>query len=599
MILSSFGRRLLAAANGAYVANRTALKALDTTKDVSAYLKEGGREGLFVWTTGDFSARVTADTAEGIYIKASAIASTAGAWVRVFSGLANVRWFGAALDDATDDTASFTAAFATWPDIFFPEGRAYITNMVTVPNGGNLIGVGVGRSVFSVKATFNMAAAGVVQLGTAGSITFIDKIGFEFVQPNDGIRANLIKYPYAINHAGIPRVRIGHISISRGWNGINATGNAGGSAYDLIECGVLNIGLNIDGALDTVNIGRFKAWPFGMSSGLIYTGCYLDGVVVGFLLGLCDGLAGEVSLYAAKMVVTAAAGSASRHLTSVYLDGDGALLQVVNGPLDIDFLYSTKGAADAAQSILLSNGLSPKVRISNVYIVVSNSAQPSVLVNGGSLDINGGILDHRALGKEAAYVQNAGSHLGLRNMELTSLGARTVAYVHADAGNPDLVVENCSFPPNGGTGTAVNVTAGTTGAVLGNTYNGRAVSNLSSVNDCDIWQAYTPTVTATAGAFTTVSATGRYRRIGKTVEFQNTISITNNGTAAAIMRTTLPLQNGAVPYVGFGREVAVSGKGVTVTLAASATTADIIFYDNTYPGATGAVINLSGQYELP
>lgn len=65
-----------------YVATRTALKALDTTKDTTAILKEAGREGIFNWTTGDFSAEIAIDTAEGVYIEADAIAATVGAWVR-------------------------------------------------------------------------------------------------------------------------------------------------------------------------------------------------------------------------------------------------------------------------------------------------------------------------------------------------------------------------------------------------------------------------------------------------------------------------------------------------------------------------------------
>lgn len=87
-----------------YVATRTALKALDTTKDTVSILKEAGREGVFVWTAGDFSTEITADTAEGIYLKADAIASTAGAWVRFYTGGMSPMWFGA-VGGGADDTA--------------------------------------------------------------------------------------------------------------------------------------------------------------------------------------------------------------------------------------------------------------------------------------------------------------------------------------------------------------------------------------------------------------------------------------------------------------------------------------------------------------
>src|SRR6185369_4210376 len=55
------------------------------------------------------------------------------------------------------------------------------------------------------------------------------------------------------------------------------------------------------------------------------------------------------------------------------------------------------------------------------------------------------------------------------------------------------------------------------------------------------WQTYTPTVTATAGTFTNVSATGSYAVYQEIVVFQMTISIITNGTAANAVLATLPL----------------------------------------------------------
>jgi hypothetical protein len=94
-----------------YVATRTALKALDTTKDTTAILTEAGREGVFNWKAGDYSAEITADTAEGVYAKADAIASTAGAWLRVDRNVVNPAMFGALRGraNATATTAAIQA----------------------------------------------------------------------------------------------------------------------------------------------------------------------------------------------------------------------------------------------------------------------------------------------------------------------------------------------------------------------------------------------------------------------------------------------------------------------------------------------------------
>lgn len=93
------------------VATRTALKALDTTKNTVAYLAEAGREGVLVWRTGDYSAQIAADTLEGVYVKADAVAATVGAWVRAFDGPLYVEWFGAVGDGTTDNAAPIGKAF--------------------------------------------------------------------------------------------------------------------------------------------------------------------------------------------------------------------------------------------------------------------------------------------------------------------------------------------------------------------------------------------------------------------------------------------------------------------------------------------------------
>ena len=79
------------------VATRGDLKALNTGTTTTAYLAEGGREGLFVWKTGNFTSQLAADGFEGIYIKANAVSITAGCWVRALEepGVYHMDWFGA------------------------------------------------------------------------------------------------------------------------------------------------------------------------------------------------------------------------------------------------------------------------------------------------------------------------------------------------------------------------------------------------------------------------------------------------------------------------------------------------------------------------
>lgn len=110
-----------------YVPTRTVLKALDTTKDTVAILTESGRQGVFIWTAGDFAARIAADAGEGVYVKADAIAATVGAWVRQFSGPLVATWFGLASGgaEATNVTAMnnlLALAITADTSILIPKG---------------------------------------------------------------------------------------------------------------------------------------------------------------------------------------------------------------------------------------------------------------------------------------------------------------------------------------------------------------------------------------------------------------------------------------------------------------------------------------------
>lgn len=77
-----------------YVESRTLLKSLNTAKDFVAFLQEDGREGLFKWTSGNFTTHIAADPAEGVYIKADAVAASSGAWVRQYDNDISAKWFG-------------------------------------------------------------------------------------------------------------------------------------------------------------------------------------------------------------------------------------------------------------------------------------------------------------------------------------------------------------------------------------------------------------------------------------------------------------------------------------------------------------------------
>jgi hypothetical protein len=130
------------------VATRTAMKALDTATTTLAFLQEGGREGIFKWTAGDFSARIAADPLEGIYVKATAISAGAGAWARqVGFAVEGVKpeWFGAVADGVTDCRAATQAAANLGYNVRLGFGTYDVNGPVLLKKTGQkLIGTGMG-----------------------------------------------------------------------------------------------------------------------------------------------------------------------------------------------------------------------------------------------------------------------------------------------------------------------------------------------------------------------------------------------------------------------------------------------------------------------
>ncbi|WP_315759292.1 right-handed parallel beta-helix repeat-containing protein [Bradyrhizobium sp. SZCCHNRI2007] len=120
-------------------ADRTALKAVDTSVSKTVLLREGNREGMFVWKSGNYSTLVTGDPNEGVYIKASAIATSAGAWERVLphKGEYDVKWFGATGDNVTDDAGAIQAcinfaALLSGGDVVLSQGGYAIGTGLTI-----------------------------------------------------------------------------------------------------------------------------------------------------------------------------------------------------------------------------------------------------------------------------------------------------------------------------------------------------------------------------------------------------------------------------------------------------------------------------------
>lgn len=112
--------------------------------------------------------------------------------------------------------------------------------------------------------------------------------------------------------------------------------------------------------------------------------------------------------------------------------------------------------------------------------------------------------------------------------------------------------------------------------------------------------AWTSTITASSGTFTTTSATAFYQLDTEDpnyVNFRIGIAITTNGTAAGEVLASLPFASSgdavAASASGYEGSAGVSILGIIGT---SSSSLRILKYDGTYPGGTGKSLTLVGRY---
>ena len=117
----------------------------------------------------------------------------------------------------------------------------------------------------------------------------------------------------------------------------------------------------------------------------------------------------------------------------------------------------------------------------------------------------------------------------------------------------------------------------------------------SDANTLDDYEegTWTPTITASSGTVTSYTASGTYTKIGRVVQVNFLISITNAGTAAGayLQYAGLPFTNtNSSKPIGVCRENSVNGHLMQVLADQNLTTGNIVKYDN-----TGTIVN-GGNY---
>ena len=182
----------------AVAATRSALAA-SPSHQVPGLLTESGCEGLFVFDSSDLSAKVAADTRQGLYVApASDPTGAAGAWVRKFSGPINGSWFRIAGDGTTNDGPAVAAAVAA-----------------ALAHGGvDIFGYGTAAPTLALPFAPNAIKMGTTTLSLSKAIRIVGHSGGTF-----GGAATALKWDAGVNGIEVRahNVYLDGLALKGGW----------------------------------------------------------------------------------------------------------------------------------------------------------------------------------------------------------------------------------------------------------------------------------------------------------------------------------------------------------------------------------------------
>ena len=107
----------------------------------------------------------------------------------------------------------------------------------------------------------------------------------------------------------------------------------------------------------------------------------------------------------------------------------------------------------------------------------------------------------------------------------------------------------------------------------------------------------TPTPTPGGGAFTTVTATLSYAKIGREVCWGASVVLTNIGTATLSVSVPLPFANGGQGASCSGYNASL-GTALAVAITAGGSVAVITTAAGAFPGANGQTLFVGGTYRI-
>lgn len=523
------------------VATYTALKALDTTKDVVAFLSEAGREGVFAWRSGDYSTKVAADTREGIFVKADAIAATAGAWVREagfqISGMA-LEWFGLTLDGSADNAAALTGvqALATLigAPVNVPPGIIRLDSTITWKTAVHWRGAGKASGIYSALYSFfhiNHTGIGFTNDDNAGSRS-MSGCNFYRTQPAVGIGWAPTAHDFDVKLEGAQDITIQDCHFHNATKAIQIRGrttgaiNSGRVFLHRVTGQPMQTGIDATHCLDSIYIDEVHFWPFWSADANVTT--YTRANLEAFKFGRCDHPElGRVLSWGAFRAVTiynqgadgALPTGTVNHLHAGYLSADNTNVGIlVNTGADsatwsVDkavFASDSAAPSISTESLLWCLANTTRGHVDSLYGQYTNASL--VAINGSGNQIVIGSSQSTAIdndgGGSGEFNVDAGNTLVLLSAPLTSAGAKYVGAgtfetpdlriigTHIQAYDADLTTWAGITPgANVGTFLATPSSANLAAAVTGESGTGALLFGTSPMITTNLLFASGPTLT--------------------------------------------------------------------------------------------------------